>query len=338
MKELNHQIEERNFAPVYLFTGEEDYMIEFYTNRISKELFEGQDAMMNLDTFDHETKDIQGVLDSMETLPFFAPKRIVVLKHMGLFESKNKNKAEAILNQLKRTGETTVCIIIEAKVDKRSKLYKYVAKEGYVHEFGYLEERELIRFIARRLKRSGKKIGQSSATYFIQTVGYELNHVVKEIDKLIDYCMEEEVIEISDIQQVCTVHLESRIFALVDAIGMKNREEALRLYQDMMALREPETRILFMISRQLSLIYQAKILSEQRQTSQQMAKELKVPGFVANKLVQQSRHFTMDDLELALSSLVDAEYAFKSGGLELKTSIELLILQLTLVKGPVVRS
>ncbi len=333
MKELNHQIEQKNFASVYLFTGEEAYMIDFYTQRIIKEIFDGQDAMMNLDTFDRETKDIQGVLDSMETLPFFAPKRIVVLKGMGLFETKNKSKAEAILNQLQRTKETTICIIIEDKADKRGKLYKYIAKEGYSHDFEYLEERELVRFIARRLKRSGKKIGQSTATYFIQTVGYELNHVVKEIDKLIDYCMHEEIIEIPDIQEVCTVHLESRIFALVDAIGMKNREEALRLYQDMMALREPETRILFMISRQLSLIYQAKILANQRQSSQQMAKELKVPGFVANKLVQQSRHFGTEDLEKALSDLLDAEYAFKSGGLELKTSIELLILQLTAVAG-----
>ncbi len=168
--------------------------MDAYTNRYIESVFEGQDKMMNLDRFNQDNKDIDRIESSLETLPFFADKRMVVLEYLDLFNSKNKAKMERIMEKLKNIPETTVCMILEDKADKRSKLYKLVKDKGTFHDFTYLSEKELIQYVARELKKHGLKISSYDARHFIDTVGYELRAIAKEVHKLIDYMGADEIV------------------------------------------------------------------------------------------------------------------------------------------------
>jgi len=331
MKQLREHIKQRNFKHIYLFYGEEKFLIQLYLQRMLEIIFEGQDKTMNLDRFDSETKDQEKILGSLETLPFFALKRVVLLEGLDLFNNKNKAKADAIAKKMDDVKETTICFIIEDAVDKRTSLYKSIKENGFISEFLFQDEQELIQFVARELQKSNKKISTADARYFLETVGFELNTLNQEIKKLRDYLGNEEVVNKEDIDKVCTKHIEAKIFELVDAIGGKQREKAMLLYHDMLAVKEPESRILFMISRQMTLIYHAKLLSSKRVSVSLIAKQLKVPEFVAKKIIAQSLKFSQKDLAYSIKNLVDLEYGFKSGKIDLDTGIGLAIVQMSQV-------
>lgn len=327
MKQLKEAIKNNTFKSVYLFTGEEDYLIQLYVKRIREKVFEGQDAMMNLDQYTVDQKDFEPIIGSLETLPFFAEKRLVILWNMDLFNAKNKEKSNQLTEKLDQLGDTTICIIIEEKIDKRSKLYKKINAIGAVYEFKHLDEKALISYIGRRLSGGNLKISTADAKFLVDMVGYELNILEQELSKIIDYCHGQDIVSKSNIEQIATKHIEAKIFELVDAIGTKKREKALQLYQDMIYLKEPTTRILFMISRQMMLIYQIKLMLFAKKGQQQMASELKIPPFVVNKLIGQSKQFDMKTLRQILAKLLDLEYQFKQGKMDLTMGIEVFILE-----------
>lgn len=329
MKVLREQLKTKKFSNIYLFTGEEKFLIEAYLRKIIDIIFEGQDKMMNLDQFNLDNKDIDKIESSLETLPFFADKRIVVLENLDLFGTKNKSRNERIIAAITKLSDSTICFVIEDKIDKRNKLYKYINKNGTVLEFYFLTEKKLIHYAAKELAKANIKISSSDGKFFIDTVGYELRIISKEVSKLIDYVGDHEIATKTDIETVCTKHLEAKIFELVDAVGTKNRERALFLYQDMISLKEQVTRILFMISRQISLIYEVKLMKEKRTTNNVIAKTIKVPEFVIKKLVTQSKKFSHDEIKSTIKQLVELEYEFKQGRINLETGIELMIIKLS---------
>jgi len=329
LKELRQHLKNKKISGIYLFTGVETYLQEVYLNRFIDLIFETGDKMMNLDIFDQDKGDIDKIEASLVTLPFLANKRVVIIRNMDLFNKKNKSKAERIVQSLNTLPDTTVCFIIESSVDKRSRLYKTVKEHGTVTEFEYLTEKELIQYIARELSKYQIKISSSDAKYFVETVGYDLQVVTKEVGKLIDYVGDEEIAKKEHIDNVCAKHLEAKIFDLVDAIGLKQRERSLRLFQDMVALKEPETRILFMISRQMMLIFQVKQFQQKRLSAYDIGKRLKVPDFVVRKLIDQSRQFSLEQMKTIIGELTELEYEFKSGKINLETGIELLIIKLS---------
>lgn len=329
MKQLREHIKQRAFKHIYLFYGEEKFLLQVYLQRMLDIIFEGQDKTMNLDRFNQESKDLDKVLGGLETLPFFADKRVVILESMDLFNSKNKAKAEAIMKKVESVKDTTICFIIETDTDKRTGLYKYIKENGFVSEFNFQDEQELIQYVGRELQKMDKKISTQDARYFLETVGFELNIITQEISKLIDYLGSESVVTREYIDAVCIKHIEAKIFELVDAIGGKQREKALSLYHDMIAVKEPETRILFMISRQITLMFQAKLFAEKRMNISMIAKQLKLPEFVAKKVISQSQRFSLHGLSEIIKDLVELEYGFKSGKIELNTGIELAILEMS---------
>lgn len=329
MKALREQLKTKEFSKVYLFTGEEKFLIDVYVKRFIDTIFEGQDKMMNFDQFNMDNKDIDKIESSLETLPFFADKRVVLLENLDLFNAKNKAKNERVTTALSKLSDSTICFVVEDKIDKRNKLYKLINKNGLVNVFGFLSEKELIQYVARELNKADIKISSFDGKFFIDTVGYELRAISKEVSKLVDYVGSNEVATKADIEAVCTKHLEAKIFELVDAVGTKNRERALFLYQDMLSLKEPVSRILFMISRQMTLIYEAKLMKAKRMNNQMIAKTIKVPEFVVRKLVAQSESFNHDEIKSTIKQLVDLEFEFKSGKINLETGIELMILKLS---------
>lgn len=328
MKRLKEQLKEGVFSSVYLFYGPEKYLIEVYQKRYFDKIFQSGDSMMNYDRFDQESKDLDAVLSSLETLPFFADKRVVVLENMGLFEAKNKQRQEAIVDKLEQVKESVICFILEEKIDKRAKLYRYADKTGICCEFNFLEENELVRYLMGEMKKVDKEISLEVGRHFIETVGYELYSINIELRKLIDYLGEKEKVDKKDIDEINTKHLEAKIFDLVDALGNKNKQVAVTLLRDMLDLKEPIQRIFVMITRQFTLIYQVKLHGEKRSSQEIILKDLGIPSFVLRKLSAQAAKFDKKNIKKLLKELSDMEYASRTGRMDLEAGVEMMILGL----------
>lgn len=325
MQELKRMIKEKKIEGVFLLYGEEKFILQSYLDKMIEVALSEGDASMNLDIFDSPSIDIDKVLDALDTLPFLSDKRVVVLKGLELVSTKQANKAEKLVDYLPKLPPSTVCIIVETEMDKRSRLYKKVNELGHVVEFKTLSENDLIKYIIDRMAKEKLQMDVNVARHFINVVGYDLTTIHNEMGKLRDYS--KQIVTTNDIDEICTRSIENRIFELVDCIGTRQKERALKLYEDLLLIKEPPIKILYMITRQFRLILQTKLLLESKADRQTMLNRLKVPPFVLDKNIKQSKNFTVNTLKQALQKCLDAELNMKTGNIPLELGIELLVLE-----------
>lgn len=321
MQRINDDIKTGSFKPVYLLYGEERYLKKQYTDRLRKALCSEGD---NMNTHFYEGKNVPvgEIIDLAETLPFLAPRRVIFVSSSGLFKSGGEKMAE----YLSAPSESACFIFTEEEVDKRSRLYKAVQKTGYAAEFTMQDESILKRWIAGILKKEGKKITEGTVQLFLTRTGTDMENIQMELEKLICYCMDRDVIRLEDVEAVCTSRISNHIFDMVNAIADKQQGKALELYYDLIALKEPPMRILFLIARQCNILLQTKELRLKGFDNKAIGSKLGLAPFIAGKYAAQAARFKTADLKNALRQCVDAEEAVKSGRMNERMSVEILIL------------
>lgn len=321
MKTLAADIKNGQFKNAYLICGEEDYLKLNYKNQMIKAI--AGDDTMNLGLYEGKNIDMNEVIDSAETFPFFAEHRLIVMENTGLFKSGGEELAE----YLKKVPETTIFIFIESDVDKRSKMYKAVKSVGYICEINRQTEQDIAIWAAKIFDYNGKKITKANMSYLISNVGTDMEVLSREIEKLISYALNKNVISKEDIDAICIKQLNVRIFDMIDAISVKNQKKTLDCYYELIAEKEPPMRILFMISRQFNLMLQAKDLSARGMNREQIASTMGVQGFIAGKCMNQSRNFTVADLKMGLAESVKTEEMIKSGIMDENIGVEMLLVK-----------
>lgn len=326
MQNIQNDIKEGNFKQFYLLFGEERYLKKQYTERLRKALC-SEDDQMNVHFYSGKNVPVDEIIDLAETLPFLAQRRVIFLSDSDLFKSGGEKLAE----YLSAPCETTVFIFTESEVDKRSKLYKTLQGMGRAVEFTTQDEQSLKRWIAGILNREGKKITENTAQLFLQKTGTDMENIRMELEKLICYAYDREVITPEDVEAVCTTRVSSHIFDMINAIADGRQKAALQLYYDLLALKEPPMRILFLIARQCNLLLQVKELRARGYDNKAIAPKIGVPPFIAGKYVAQSGRFKTSALRSAVEQCVEAETAVKSGRMNDVMSVEILIM--TVLQG-----
>ncbi len=321
MKQINEDIKQQNFKQIYLLYGEERYLRRQYRERLRKALCSEDDTM---NTHFYEGRDISvgAVIDLAETLPFLAERRVIFISNSGLFKSGGEKMAE----YLAEPNETTYFVFTESEIDKRSKLFKTVNSKGYAAEFAVQDEKTLKRWAAGVLGKEGKKITENTVQLLLSKTGTNMENIQMELEKLICYCLDREVITDEDVEAVCTTRISNHIFDMINAIADKQQKKALDLYYDLLALKEPPMRILFLIARQCNLLLQAKELKLKGHDQRSIASKIGVPPFAAGKYLAQASRFKTEKLRNAVAKCVEAEEAVKSGRMNDILSVEILIM------------
>ncbi len=319
MQTLNHDIKSGEFKKVYLLFGDEPFLVNSYKKRM-REAIVGDDTM-NFNCFEGKAPDVREIISLADTMPFFSARRLILIDGSGFF----KGAPEELTEYLEQMPDTTCMIFCESEVDKRNRLYKKVRELGYAAELNRQNEEQLMKWAAGILAQNGRKITRQVMAFFLDRTGDDMENIRTELEKLICYTMGREVITKEDVEAVGTVHVTSRIFEMVTAIVSGNTRKAMDLYEDLLTLREPPMRILFLIARQFNQLLQARELGEKGMDRAAVASRLKVPPFAAGKLSAQARTFTREELLSYVKLCVETEEAVKTGKISDRLAVELLI-------------
>lgn len=320
MKRINEDIKKEQFKQIYLLYGEERYLRKQYRDKLKTALC-NEDDNMNNNFFEGKSISVGEVIDLAETMPFLAERRVVFIENSGLFKSSGEQMSE----YLKEPNETTYFVFTESEVDKRSKLYKTVLANGCVVDFAVQNESTLKRWIAGLLKKEDKKITENTVQFFLTKTGTDMENIYMELEKLICYCMDKEVITEEDVEAICTNRITNQIFDMISAIADKQQKKSLQLYYDLLALKEPPMRILFLIARQCNLLLQIKEMKGKGHDNKTIGGKVGLPPFIVGKYVAQAARFKTAELKKAVIQCVDAEEAVKTGRMNDIMSVEILI-------------
>lgn len=322
MKMLTEDIKNGHFKRVYLLCGEEAYLRNQYKNRLTEALCDPDDSM-NFSRFEGKTIVPAEIISLADTLPFFAERRVILIEDSGFF----KNKCDELADYLPKLPDTTCMLFVETEVDKRNRLYKAVQKQGRVTEFQTQDERTLKKWILSILKKEDRSITESTLQLFLECTGTDMENISMELQKLLSYTEGRDVITSRDVKEICTVQITGQIFEMIRALAEKNQKKALNLYYDLLSLKEPPMRILFLIARQFNQLLQVKSLSARGYDKAAIASRAKLAPFVAGRCMTQAKSFTTEQLKMAVQDCVQAEEDVKTGRIADTLAVELLILK-----------
>lgn len=321
MKEIAKDIKSGEFKKAYLIYGEEDYLKKQYKDKLKQALV-GDDTM-NYVYYEGKDIDVDDLISSCDTMPFFSDRKTIIVENSGFFKKANDKLAAYV----KELPDYLVLIFVEAEIDKRNKLYKAISTVGYVSEMGYQTSAVLKKWIATVLGAEGIKITLDACEEIIFMTGSNMELIKMELDKLASYVQDSKEVTVKEVREIVTSQTESHVFEMIEALVSHNQKRALSLYYDLLMLKEAPLRILFLIVRQFNGILQTKDLTNRHVSNKEIAQALKVPPFVIGKYQSQARNFSLEEIKGALEFFADVEERTKTGKLDDKLAVELAIVK-----------
>lgn len=322
MKSLNEDLKTGQFKQIYLLYGEEAYLKKQYKDRFVKAMLPEGDTF-NYSYYEGKGVNPKEIIDLAETLPFFAERRLIVLENTGFL----KNVCPDLAEYVKQMPETTYMIFVEEELDKRGKLYKAIKDKGRIVELARQDERTLMRWILGMVKKEGKQMTEAAAAYFLGKVGNDMENIQKELEKLFCYTLNDNEVTIKEVDEICTTQITNHIFDMVDAVATGQQRKALDYYYDLLALKEPPMRILFLLTRQFRILLQIKELEKEGTAPKEMASKAGVMPFLIGKYRAQAKPFTVKELREILEAGVTAEEDVKTGKVGDVLSVEMFLIR-----------
>lgn len=326
MKRIAQDIKSGTFCNIYLLYGEEAYLRKQYRDNLKAALVPADDTM-NCSSYAGKEINVNEVIDLAGTMPFFAERRVIIVENSGLFKSGSNDR---LVELLKDMPQTSYMIFVEEEVDKRGKLYKAVTANGYAALCEMQDEATLKKWIMGLLKRENKMITADALNLLLDKTGTNMENIKREVEKLVCYKYFDEGITAEDVEELCTVRIQNRIFDMVEAVAAKNQKTALTLYYDLLALKEAPMKILALIARQFHMLLQVREMKQKGYPENEIAQKTGLnPYYLKKKYIPQAAQFPLPKLEAALRACVDAEERVKTGKMPDTMSVELIIVGLS---------
>ena len=302
---------------VYLLLGDDEERKKRSVERLRKDRAP--------ETYDAAETGPETVVSACNSYSLFGEGPFVLLRNLEAWNAAQKAK---IVDYLKDPSPETDLVMLGEKLAAREKLLAAVKRTGEVHDLKQPTGKALAKWAIGYAKKQGLELPEDVANELVARCSDDKVRVMSELDKLALYVNGTATLE--DVEALVPPDLHANIFKFVDALGVGDRGEALKLLEVLLSANEPPLRIVYMIRRQFRLLARAYALFESGASRSEVASTLKVPPFVAHKLEEQSRRMVEEDVERALALTLDLERGLK-GGKELgeELQVELAVMELS---------
>ena len=351
---LLKQINESNFAPVYLFFGDEKYLQEDLVEQLSA-AYLGPDADFGKEKLDGRASDLEEIISRLNETGLFSQHRLVivdsppylvpprkneedeVLEESGNKSSREKQQAELLNNyleeQVSRVPDSILVFLIPG-VDKRKRIFKLIDKKGVVTECSELKGDALVSWINAKVKKLGKKIDRAAVEKLLLAGQHNLHYLSRELEK---YCAflgdEQETVTADTVDRLFSGDLQGNVFKLSDALAEGNLIRAHDILELLLGQQEKPMLILFMLVRHYRLLLQAHSLFEEGLSQKEVTSKLGVHPFVARKLREQAVSYNRSILEDVLIALQKADLQIKTGRSEPHEALKLILSRIDYVQS-----
>ncbi|MEK7561662.1 MAG: DNA polymerase III subunit delta, partial [Patescibacteria group bacterium] len=272
------------------------------TSRFVKEYGE-----LALEKFDGEENEAQAITEGLQSLPFLAQKKLVVVRSGGA----NKEFVEVTEQIISSIGDTTDVIFLEPQIDKRTAYFKVLKTKTQFEEFNELDPQSLTKWLVEETKTEGGQLNLSDANYLVERVGTNQNLLSSELNKLLIYKSE---ITRQNIDLLTEPTPQSKVFDLLDAAFAGRKEQALRLYDDQRAQKVEPQAILAMIAWQLQQIAITKMAGNR--TITEVSRDSSMKEYPLKKAKNLADKLSEDDLKKMISEALDIDWRGKTTSLD----------------------
>lgn len=323
-EQLKSTIKDGKLSSLYIFEGQEEYLIDYSIKEIKKKLIEPWAEMMNYKSYS-ELPPVNEAGDFLETLPVMSERKLLVFKKCGLFSGNIKNKAqwEKIFSEIADFN----CVIIWEELPERGKKPNSVRKAAEPHatvvNFPLQGEAPLKQWLSNIAKKHEKNIDAKLSQYLIASLGRKMTPLKTEFEKIISYSKNTYITR-EDVDAVIVKPNQENVFNLIDSIFDGKREVAFSLIYKLRALKEDPVELISLLSGQLITIYKAKIYLLDGVSGRQTALNLG-GGYAVEKCTQKAEKIKIENIRGLIRLCFESDRNIKQGRIDGWTALELII-------------
>ena len=333
IEELEKMINQGSCQGIFLLYGEETFLLEQQLKKIKKNFGE---IVKGINYILIDENNIQELISDIETPAFGYERKLIIAKNTGIFKREVKGRSGGASKELKdkindylkenveMINEAVTLVFVEDEVEKNS-IYNTIEKIGNICNFEEQKPFQIIKRLKSICNSYKVNVDESTLQYLIESCGTNMQDLINEIRKLIEYVGENGKIQKQDIDKLCIRKIESVIFDLTDNLGQKKVKEAMDVLYNLIASKEPIQKILITLYNHFKKLYFVKLALAY---NKDVATSLNLKPnqmFLVNKYKAQAKGFKTSELRKIIQELEDLDYKYKIGLIDLNVGLEAIL-------------
>ena len=333
IENLEKELNTGKLRSIYLLYGEELFLLENSLKKI-KHLF--GECIKGINYINVDDTNISGLIGDIETPAFGFEKKLIIVRNSGILKKEGKRKnaemekirgrlVDYINENMQIINDSVILVIVEEDADTKQELYKLIDKIGAVCDFEYQKPFQIenrLKIICNQYK---VQVDSNTLKYLIECCGTNMQDLINEIRKLIEYAGTGGKIEKQDVDKLAIKKLESIIFDLTDNLGKKETQKALEVLKNLIYNKEPLQKILITLYNHFKKLYITKIAQKYNKEITTSLNLKPNQTFLVNKYKTQSKYFTLAELKNILQEFRDLDYNSKNGLIDLQVGLETIL-------------
>ena len=331
---LKASLAEKRFDRLYIFHGEETFLLHHYFGQLRKHLVDPLTESFNFQKFTGENFTLLDFADVVESLPMMSERTMVWVDDIDIFKL-NEDERTKLADIFDDIPEYCTVVFtyetVQWNPDKRQKkLWASILENATVVEFAKQDHRSLIAWITRHFAAEKKTIKPDLCSYLIDITGGTMTALAGEISKISSYS-EADAITKSDIDAVTEPVLDAVAFQMTDFLSRGEYGAAFSKLQQLLKMQEEPLKILGAIGAHFRKLSAARTLLDCGKSYNDLMR-LYVPpmtDYAAKKTMQTAKNFSASFCERALLLVLETDHNIKTSIDTPERLLEVLILQLS---------
>ncbi len=331
IENLEKDLKNGRLENIYVLYGEEIFLLESCLKRIKKNFGE---IATGINLIQIDETNIKSLLSELQTPAFGYTKKMIIVKNTKLLKKETKKRGVSELIEVKEKlneylknnkSDDNILIFIEENVDKTELLDTIQSLGGVICNFEFQKPFQIEQRLKSICNAYKVNVDNKTLNHLIDVSGTNMQTLINEIRKLIEYAGENGTIKPADIDAMCTKTIDSNVFDLTDNLGKKNITAVIQILNELLYSREPIQKILITLYNHLKKLYIVKLAEEQNRN---IAVELNLKPnqtFLVSKYKTQSKYFETKELMTILRELIDLDYNYKIGKIDLNIGLESIL-------------
>ena len=316
--------------PLYLLYGEEQYLVDTSVNKIKKKFGE---MVLGINYILIDETNLENLISDIEMPAFGYDKKLIIVKNSGLFKKDGRKKsgspiqdkvAEYITNNMDIIEEAAILVFVELEADKNV-VFEAISKKGIVCNIEELKPFQLVKKLKQICNLYKVNVDESTLNYLVEISGTNLQHLINEIRKLIEYAGENGTITLDAVNKLSIKQIESVIFDLTDNLAMKKIDKALEDLDNLIYQKEPVQKILINLYNHFKKIY---LCTEALELKKDIVNTLNLKPtqtFLVSKFKKQASYFKKEELKKILEEFNELDYNSKNGKIDLDVGLRSIL-------------
>ena len=307
---------------LYLIVGEDQELINFYLNKIMKEIGLDEEKKIN---YDMNTSSISDILDEVSMISLFSSEKVVIGYNFDISKI-NDNDRDYLIRYLNNNNSNDrYIILIAGKVDGRSKDYKIFKDKFKIIDLLQVDNgKDIYKYVEDYIKDRGYKIDKYNLDYLVELLGNDINNINNEIDKILLYLNDDKVISREVIDKLVSDNIDNIMYEFTNAVLDRDYEKISKMYNDFKIENVGYDYLIGSLGNALRGALVIKILYNQGNSNSEIAKFIGKKEFYVKKMIERLYNYAVDDLCVMIDKLGIIDREYKSG----KSNIDMLELYL----------